>query len=104
MAFQLWQESVARYTEYAIAEKAAGTYEPSEAFLALGDGSFAVAAAELRSMHEREMAALDPGLQKRTAFYPLGAALALALDRTSPGWRDRYLGRAMDLAPLFAAR
>lgn len=59
-SFQLWQEGVARYTEYHIARLAASRYRPTRAFRALRD------------------------------FTSFGAAEGLLLDRARPGWRNRY--------------
>ena len=89
--FQLWQEGIARYTEYRIARDAAARYTPTAAFAALPDAEpFAVVAERLR----REILLDDNtnlGREQRVAFYPLGAALGLWLDATEPDWRSRYL-------------
>ena len=89
--FQLWQEGIARYTEYRIARDAATGFAPSAAFRALPDFEpFAVVADRLRrEILLDDNTALDR--QQRVAFYPVGAALGLWLDATEPGWRSRYL-------------
>jgi len=100
LAFQLWQEGVARYTEYAMAERAAGSFAPSAEFLALPDQeSFAVVAARLRKGILGD-STLALGKRRRVAFYPFGAAAALALDATGAGWRRRYLVAGYALDPL----
>jgi hypothetical protein len=88
--FQLWQEGVARYTEYAVARFAATRYQPSDAFRALPDAEpFGLVADRLeRAILETESVSLT---NERVAFYPVGAALALWLDRADPTWRRRYL-------------
>ena len=89
--FQLWQEGIARYTEYRIARDAATRYTPTAAFSALPDAEpFAAVADRLR----REILTDDNtmlGREQRVAFYPVGAALGLWLDETEPGWRSRYI-------------
>ena len=98
LAFQLWQEGVARYTEYAMAERAARSFTASPDFLALPDvESFAVVAARLRRGIVAD-STLSLGARRRVAFYPFGAAAALALDATGAGWRRKYLaaGYALD--------
>ena len=98
LTFQLWQEGVARYTEYAMAERAARSYTPSAGFLALPDHeSFAIVAARLRRGIVAD-SALALGERRRVAFYPFGAAAALALEAAGAGWRSKYLvaGYALD--------
>lgn len=90
-SFQLWQEGVARYTEYKIAQRAARQYTPSDTFAAL-DGylTFPQAATDLRNriLHQLSKASLSE--EQRIAFYPLGAAEALLLDHVNPDWHERY--------------
>jgi hypothetical protein len=94
--FQLWQEGIARYTEYAVARFAASRYRPTAAFSALPDAEpFAVVADRLRrEIVETESVSLN---NERVAFYPVGAALGLWLDRVDPVWRARYLDRMLTL-------
>ena len=100
LAFQLWQEGVARYTEYAMAERAAGSFAPSTDFLALPDQeSFAVVAARLRKGVLAD-SVLALGARRRVAFYRFGAAVALALDATGTDWRRSYFIAGFALDPL----
>jgi hypothetical protein len=94
--FQLWQEGIARYTEYRVARLAATSYSPTEAFRALPDAEqFDSAAGRmLREITETERVSLDA---QRVAFYPLGAALGLWLDRDDPAWRRRYIDRMVSI-------
>ena len=94
--FQVWQEGIARYTEYAVARLAAARYEPSDAFRALPDAEpFAVVADRLRRqiLETASVSLAD----ERTAIYPVGAALGLWLDRADPSWRTRYFERMLTL-------
>ena len=97
LAFQMWQEGVARFTELQAARFAAAHFTPSAAFRALPDfAPFDVAAARIE-------AGIYAGLRaplarnRRVAFYPVGAATALLLDEMGSGWRDAYLGGEMKL-------
>jgi hypothetical protein len=74
--FQLWQEGVARFIEYAAARAAsAHSGTPSAAFEGLADYQpYSAAAAEARGGLRRELEQLALGRQRRIAFYPLGAA------------------------------
>lgn len=91
LAFQLWQEGVARYSEQRVAQLAARGYAPSPAFRALPDfTSYEEAAAKLEGRTKAELHAADLAGKKRVAFYPLGAATALFLDVVRPGWQERY--------------
>jgi len=94
LAFQLWQEGVARYTELAVASLAARRHRPTGAYAALPDVTpYAVAAAELRERIVAQARGAQLATSRRTAVYPVGAALALALDASSPAWRDDYFTR-----------
>jgi len=98
--FQLWQEGVARYVEYASARRAARGYTPGAAFAALPEFvPYADAARALREQLQRELRTLDLGANKRGSFYPIGAARALMLDRTAPGWKEGYFARLFTLDP-----
>lgn len=98
LSFQLWQEGVARYTEYALARLAAARYEPTPAFKALPD--YHPFADQARALGERIASGArtpDLGRSKRVALYPAGAAVALLLDETAPGWRGRYFAEPFSL-------
>ncbi len=98
--FQLWQEGVARYVEYASARRAARGYAPGPAFAALPDFvPYADAARALREQLQRELHTLDLAANKRATFYPIGAARALMLERTAPAWKERYFARLFTLDP-----
>lgn len=97
-AFQIWQEGIARYTEITLAERAAKAFRPSREFLALPDvRSFAEVARELRADTLAASRELDLAKHGREALYPLGAALALHLDRTDPAWKERYWSQPLHL-------
>jgi hypothetical protein len=92
-SFQIWQEGIARYTEWRIADLAARKYKPSKQFRALKDfAPFKEVADEI--LNKQIMASL-PTLQlekwERNVFYPFGAAEGLLLDRANPKWQSRYL-------------
>lgn len=93
LAFQLWQEGIARYTEDQVAQIAARGYRPTAAFQSLPDYvPFEAAADSIRQGILRGLTNDDLAGRKRVAFYPVGAALGLLLDRTEPRWKERYLG------------
>jgi hypothetical protein len=100
--FQLWQEGVARYIEYASARAAAAEpAKPSPAFESLADYEpYSRAAAEARGGLRRELEQLALGRQRRIAFYPIGAAVALLLEETRPDWKQAYGRRPFALAAL----
>lgn len=98
--FQFWQEGVARYVEYAAARLASRAAPPAEAFRRLPD--FVPYADLASAMHEkllRELQALDLGASRRVSFYPVGAAIALLLDQTTPDWKERYFMPMFRLHP-----
>jgi hypothetical protein len=101
--FQLWQEGVARFIEYSVARAAAEAQEPSAEFRSLpGYQPYSGAADSLPRSLRRELEQLDLARQRRVAFYPLGAAMALLLDETSPDWKRAYCRRPFALAALLS--
>jgi hypothetical protein len=98
LAFQMWQEGVARYTELAVARFAATRYTPRMAFAALPDFvPYATVAERIESNVRAGLRGSSLEHGNRVAFYPAGAAYALMLDRMAPGWRTHYFDRAMSL-------
>jgi len=92
LEFQLWQEGVARWVEYAATRMAARDGSPpSAAFRALPDfeNYEALAQRQRRALHE-ELQHMSLAERRRVAFYPLGAAMATLLDGRSPNWKRRY--------------
>lgn len=101
LEFQLWQEGVARYIEYKAASLADRLGAPSAAFRALPDfDSYQFAAQRVALALRRELDGFDLSQNGRVSFYPLGAALALLLDASRPGWKRRYTARPFELTPL----
>jgi hypothetical protein len=99
--FQLWQEGVARYIEYAMAQTAARVEQPPPAFRSLPDyepyrGAFERGRERLRG----ELEKLDLGKARRVSFYPIGAAVALLLDQTAPNWKQAYVRQPFALLNL----
>jgi hypothetical protein len=99
--FQLWQEGVARFLEYAAAGLAAKLPPPTRAFQRLQDyESYGSVAQRMRQDLRRELGQLDLARQGRVAFYPLGAGMALLLDETRPDWKQEYTRHLFALAAL----
>lgn len=91
-SFQLWQEGIARYTQYKMAELAARKLKPSKSFRRLKDfTSFDTEAARILSMTTDEMQKLDLTTWERIVFYPFGAIEGLVLDKYNPRWQEMYL-------------
>ncbi len=101
MNFQLWQEGVSRYTELLVADLATAGYTPSAAFAALPDVTrYASEGEALRHRLAVQLGTVKLGEMRRTAFYAVGAAEALLLDRLDPSWRERYTASAFSLDGL----
>jgi hypothetical protein len=101
-SFQLWQEGIARYTQYRMAELAGRKLKPTKAFRKLPDfTSFATEADRLRRATEDEMKKLDLSSWERTVFYPFGAIEGLVLDRVNPKWQDRYFNEKFGLEKFY---
>jgi len=99
--FQLWQEGTARFIEYAVARAAAKARAPAADFRGLSDYQPYTEAAEgaLRELRAK-LDQLDLGGQRRVAFYPIGAAWALLLDRTRRDWKHAYVEHPFVLPDL----
>lgn len=91
-SFQLWQEGIARYTEYKLMELAAKKMKPSKAFKSLKDfTTFADEADKLFAATDKELKNINLSESERIVFYPFGAFEGFLLDKINPKWRDRYL-------------
>jgi hypothetical protein len=103
--FQLWQEGVARYIEYQVAQVASAAPPPEPAFRALPDYEpYQAVAWRMGERLRRELADLAPGEQQRVAWDPVGGARALLVDATRPDWKRVYGRRPFALAALLVAR
>lgn len=90
-SFQVWQEGIARYTEYALIRRAGVAYTPTQAFIALPDRvPFDKDASETLGHVLTELRRVSLKKAKRSAFYHVGAAEGRLLDEVSPGWQRRY--------------
>jgi hypothetical protein len=102
--FQLWQEGVARFIEYAVARAAATAGKPSPEFRRLADYEpYTRAAHNGPAALRQELERLDLVRDRRVAFYPIGAAVALLLERTRADWKQAYARRPFALAVLLSA-
>jgi hypothetical protein len=90
-SFQVWNEGIARYTEYALMQRAAVAYTPTPAFAALPDRvAFDRDAEETYENILSQLRRVSLKSAKRTAFYHVGAGEGILLDQVNPGWRERY--------------
>jgi hypothetical protein len=97
-AFQIWQEGIARYTEYRLAELAAASYQPRKEFQNLKDyRAFKEEAHAILEEIEKGLASAQLDKAKRTAFYALGAAEGIVLDSAKPDWRKHYFEEKFSL-------
>ncbi|HEX5873787.1 MAG TPA: hypothetical protein VFY60_04005, partial [Pyrinomonadaceae bacterium] len=104
LSFQLWKEGISRYTEDRVAHWAATKYQPSRAFRELKDfTTFAAVADQVRKGIVHELSTLKLEEYKRVAFYPIGAAEGLLLDRANPKWRTGYFAEKFDNEKYFQA-
>ncbi len=98
LELQLWQEGVARYTELAMAEFAAGGIAQT----GRSSHDFAALAANLRKRILQVLAEPEPLRHQRVLFYSIGAAEALILDELDPLWRNAYLAHPFALRDHFS--
>ncbi|HYD54164.1 MAG TPA: hypothetical protein VEA99_16125 [Gemmatimonadaceae bacterium] len=101
LAFQLWQEGIARWTQHAVAALAARRHAPTAAYAALPDViPYAEAARRERERNLRQARAADLARSRRDVVYPVGAAIAHMLDAAGVSWRGDYLARPYSLEVL----
>lgn len=90
-SFQMWQEGIARYTEYRIAQLATSRYRPSREFRSLKDYEpFGEVAEQIKRGIINDLRISQLGDYKRVMFYALGAGEGFLLDRANPRWRQSY--------------
>jgi hypothetical protein len=102
--FQEWNEGVAAYTEFRLAETAAhDKYAPTQAYTSLA-GFQSYQDLWRHTYEARPFLAKHAGraAKSRTAFYHLCMGKALALDRVSPSWKKKYFIPGIWLDDLLA--
>jgi hypothetical protein len=101
LAFQLWQEGIARYTQIKAAE-AAASFQPGQKYVALPDyESFTSYAKRARPETLDELKKADLARWKRGVVYSFGAAEGLLLDRLNPQWKDEYFSHPLSTDSYF---
>jgi hypothetical protein len=92
-SLQVWQEGIARYTEYALIRRAGVAYTPTFEFMSLADRvPFDRDASRTLDHILTELRRMSLKKSRRSAFYHVGAAEGILLDEAQPGWRTRYFG------------
>jgi hypothetical protein len=99
LEFQLWQEGVARYSELAMAEFAAGGTDTRLS----KTHDYAALAANLRMQMLGNLQDSSLSRDRRVYFYSFGAAEALVLDDLNPHWRQHYFEHPFSMAGFFLA-
>jgi hypothetical protein len=98
--FQLWQEGIARYTEYKIADLL-DTYRPPDEFESLEDyKSFTEIADSLRKHIYNGLREYRLKNEKRECFFSFGASLGLLLDRVNKDWKEKYFSNLFSMDGL----
>ena len=101
-SFQVWQEGVARYTEYKTAQLAARKIKPSKQFRSLKD--FTAFSAEAEGVFKKTKSQLknvDLAKKERVAFYPFGAFEGFLLDKVNPKWGENYFAKKFALEDYY---
>ena len=92
-SFQLWQEGIARYTEYKFLQLM-DNYDPSPDVLALHDFiSFSEFKKQFLKSNLESVTVLRLNKEKRVCFYAIGMAEGILLDKLNPQWRSQYLSK-----------
>lgn len=89
-SFQIWQEGIARYTEYKMLELMQD-YQPSAVISNLPDfESFEIYKNRLYQSQAKQLFNMKIQDYKRLCFYAAGFVDGLLLDKLNPGWRSAY--------------
>lgn len=89
-SFQLWQEGIARYTEYKFLVTLED-YTPSIEVEGLPDFiPFNKFREQFLKLHLGSVTALKFETEKRVCFYDIGLAEGMLLDKLNPQWRSQY--------------
>jgi len=90
-SFQIWQEGIARHTEYKFLE-ALEDYEPSKEMIQLKDCiNFKELKEKFYSSELNALANAKLDRDKRVCFYAIGFAEGILLDKQNTSWQDSYL-------------
>ena len=90
-SFQVWQEGIARYTEYKFLELLK-EYVPSKGVASLPDFiPFETYRTLFFKAHSSRIAGWMLDEHARECFYDIGLGEGLLLDQVNPNWRDQYL-------------
>ena len=91
LSFQLWQEGIARYTEYKFLQLL-DEYTPSADIFLLADFiPFKKFKEQFYRSHLASVTALKLEKEKRVCFYDIGLAEGILLDKLNPKWCSQYL-------------
>ncbi|MGH1364557.1 MAG: hypothetical protein ACRBF0_13435 [Calditrichia bacterium] len=100
IAFQWYQEGIARYTEYAFLELLQN-YQSSEEVIALADFiSYRDYLKDFYTKHLSNVINMSLSEMKRFTVYDVGFAEALIIRKKNPHWHRRYLTDKFDLEML----
>jgi len=93
LSFQLWQEGIARYTEYKFLQLL-DEYTPFDDIFLLADFiPFKKFKEQFLGSHLASVKALKLEKEKRVCFYDIGLAEGILLDKLNPQWRSQYLNK-----------
>lgn len=97
-SFQLWQEGIARYTEYKLL-RLLDNYQPSDEFKELpGYIDFRSIGEDILRHEKENLLQLSLNKQKRICFYSYGFMEGLILDQVNPSWRKQYPVKKFNVA------
>lgn len=90
-SFQIWQEGLARHTEYKFLEMLTN-YVPSNEILSLPDFiSFTELKSKMYDIETENLLTNKLNETKRVCFYTVGFAEGIILDKLNKSWRTKYL-------------
>jgi hypothetical protein len=92
-SFQLWQEGIARYTEYKFLQLLDDYTVATEVSQMTDFVPFRKFKEEFLKLHLSSVTALKFEKEKRICFYDIGLAEGILLDKLNPQWRSQYFNK-----------
>jgi hypothetical protein len=90
-SFQIWQEGIARYTEYKFLKELEGYYPTAEVTKLKDFVPFKEYKEDFYHLQLKKLSDLKLDDDKRLCFYAVGFAEGLLLENRSSQWKEKYL-------------
>lgn len=100
-SFQVWQEGIARYTEYKFLEVMMSAQSSVEMTQLPDFISFKSYMDRFCADEQKSLIASKLNIDKRICFYSIGFAEGILLDKMNPKWHEKYLAEKFFIEKFF---